>query len=173
MWQDLKCSQHICLYLSSFISYTFPHRSAIIYTGNGDISALGEDIINMRLSQVANNIAVHSVSNLGSMDNVTVLIILLNNAPVYCPVKLPSPMKYHTRTFNAVEKGGMSGDNKSARRGADSESKSDYSSATRGTRTTQSSKEVELDTYLDDEGHHHHPGICFFTFPYNIVFFSF
>ena len=125
-----------------------------LYAGNGDVSALGDDIINMRLSQVANNIAVHSVSNLGSMDNVTVLIILLNNAPAYCPVKLPSPMKYHTRTFNAVERGnmGMSGENKSARWGADVDVKSDYSSGTRVT-ATQSSKEVELDTYLDDEGH--------------------
>ena len=110
----------------------------------------------MRLSQVANNIAVHSVSKLGSMDNVTVLIILLNNAPAYCPVKLPSPMKYHTRTFNAVERGniGMSGENKSARWGADPDYKSDYSSGTRVTATaTQSSKEVEIDSYLDDESH--------------------
>jgi len=157
LWQKLQWRSHIFKYLSSSNLYI-----SHICTGNGDISALGEDIINMRLSQVANNIAVHSVSNLGSMDNVTVLIILLNNAPAYCPVKLPSPTKYHTRTFNAVERAGMSGENKSARWGADSDSKSDYSSGTRGT-TTQSSKEVELDTYLDDEGHH--PGICFY-FPF-------
>ena len=90
------------------------------------------------------------------MDNVTVLIILLNNAPAYCPVKLPSPMKYHTRIFNAVEKGniGMSGENKSARWGADPDCKSDYSSGTHTRVTaTQSSKEVELDSYLDDESH--------------------
>lgn len=113
----------------------------------------------MRLSQVANNIAVHSVSNLGSMDNVTVLIILLNNAPATCPVRLPSPITYHARTFNAIERRD-NGENNSARWGAEAGSKSDYSSGTRGapipTVSAASSfkkEEVELDTYLDDDGH--------------------
>lgn len=52
-----------------------------------DIDSLGEDTVSTRLSQVANNMAVHAVSNLSSQDNVTVLIILLSGGPAgYPPV---------------------------------------------------------------------------------------
>ena len=44
-----------------------------------------------KLSQIAHNMATHAVSNLNSMDNVTVLIILLRGGPVSCPIDLSVP----------------------------------------------------------------------------------
>lgn len=106
-------------------------------------------MINMRLSQVANNIAVHSVSNLNSMDNVTVLIILLSGGPTSSPVKLPSPTKFHTRTFSSIASVSESSNVgvNSASRGGDSA----YSSGTRSTISAKTPVEEDLDTHLDDD----------------------
>lgn len=103
----------------------------------------------MRLSQVANNMAVHSVSNLNSMDNVTVLILLLSGGPASCPVRLPSPTKFHARTFSAVLP--VSGGASSASRHGDSSAKDEYYSNTRASVSPKAQVEADLDTHLDDD----------------------
>jgi len=55
-----------------------------LISGNG-MASIGADVISGALAQVANKVAVHSVSSLGSMDNVTVLIILLQGGPAAQP----------------------------------------------------------------------------------------
>jgi hypothetical protein len=50
-----------------------------------ELNSIGAEEISNRLSQAANNIAVHAVSNLNSMDNVTVLIVLLSGGPAAIP----------------------------------------------------------------------------------------
>jgi hypothetical protein len=65
-------------------------------TDNDDVESLGPDTVHTRLSQVAHNMAMHAVSTLNSMDNVTVLIILLCGGPERCPIDLTAPAVHET-----------------------------------------------------------------------------
>lgn len=55
------------------------------------MDALSAEVASTRLSQVAHNMAMHAVSTLNSMDNVTVLIVLLCGGPERCPLDLSAP----------------------------------------------------------------------------------
>ena len=69
------------------------------------MSSVGADVISMSLAQIANKVAVHSVSSLGSMDNVTVLIVLLKGGPVAQPdgMAMANRSKVTTSTAQSVD----------------------------------------------------------------------
>jgi hypothetical protein len=50
------------------------------------VDSLSAEALSGRLAQIAHNMAMNAVSNLGSLDNVTVLIVLLRGGPASCPV---------------------------------------------------------------------------------------
>jgi hypothetical protein len=50
------------------------------------VDSLSAEAMSGRLAQIAHNMAVHAVSSLGSLDNVTVLIVLLRGGPASCPL---------------------------------------------------------------------------------------
>lgn len=74
-----------------------------------------------KLSQIAHNMATHAVSNLNSMDNVTVLIILLRGGPVSCPMDLsvsPAVVGSSSSSATAAQTGGSKASSRSSSRGA-------------------------------------------------------
>lgn len=80
-----------------------------------DIETVGEEVVSTRLSQVANNMAVHAVSNLNSQDNVTVLIILLCGGPAGYPPAFVNRQPLLKAAPASVEAGGKSTYSYSAR----------------------------------------------------------
>lgn len=103
----------------------------------------------MRISQVANNVAVHSVSNLNSMDNVTLLIIILSGGPASCPVQLPARKKYNPRSFSKNVGTGLPLPltTCSAPRVEEAKGLGEYSS---NRATTEKAVDAPLDTHLDE-----------------------
>lgn len=85
------------------------HVRSLLVEGNlltssrSGVSSVGADVISMSLAQVANKVAVHSVSSLGSMDNVTVLIILLKGGPAAQPDGMVNKNKVIPSTTQSVD----------------------------------------------------------------------
>lgn len=75
----------------------------LLTSSRSGVSSVGSDVISMSLAQVANKVAVHSVSSLGSMDNVTVLIILLKGGPAAQPDGMVNKNKVIPSTTQSVD----------------------------------------------------------------------
>lgn len=89
------CAQIMSLYITSRICETCAQiittdTSSLhaVSVDNDSVESLGAESTKTRLSQIAHNMAVHAVSGLNSMDNVTVVIVLLRGGPASCPLDL-------------------------------------------------------------------------------------
>lgn len=81
-----------------------------LLTSRSGMSSVGADVINRSLAQIANKVAVHSVSSLGSMDNVTVLIVLLKGGPAAQPDGMANRSKVTSSTTQSVDYSRISSD---------------------------------------------------------------
>jgi hypothetical protein len=69
------------------------------------VDSLSAEALSGRLAQVAHNMAVHAVSSLGSLDNVTVLIVLLRGGPASCPIDVSQKVPVASSTSGGVGAG--------------------------------------------------------------------
>jgi len=81
-----------------------------LLTSRSGMSSVGADVINRSLAQIANKVAVHSVSSLGSMDNVTLLIVLLKGGPAAQPDGMANRSKVTSSTTQSVDYSRISSD---------------------------------------------------------------
>lgn len=81
-----------------------------LLTSRSGMSSVGADVINRSLAQIANKVAVHSVSSLGSMDNVTILIVLLKGGPAAQPDGMANRSKVTSSTTQSVDYSRISSD---------------------------------------------------------------